>query len=83
MSELTSMKNIGPAMEESLLAMGIKTPDELRELGAVEAYQRMKQEVRPRACLMTLYALYGAIHDINCMQLDSDTKEMLKGMLEG
>lgn len=41
MSDLTSIRNIGPAFEESLLAAGITSADQLRALGADAAYQRL------------------------------------------
>ena len=37
---LTTVRNTGPAMERSLIDVGIKTAQELRDLGADEAYLR-------------------------------------------
>lgn len=41
MTALTSIRNIGPAFEESLLAVGITTAEELREIGADGAYAKL------------------------------------------
>ena len=41
MSDLTTIRNIGPAFESELIAAGIKTADQLREIGADAAYGRM------------------------------------------
>lgn len=41
MSDLTTIRNIGPAFAESLTAAGITTADQLRELGADAAYARL------------------------------------------
>ena len=43
MSDLTSIRNIGPAFAESLQAAGIMTAEELREIGADDAYARLLQ----------------------------------------
>lgn len=43
MSDLTTIRNIGPAFAESLQAAGITTADKLREIGADEAYSRLLQ----------------------------------------
>lgn len=45
---LTTVKKNGPAMERSLIDVGIKTAQELRDLGADEAYLRLLNNgVRP------------------------------------
>ena len=41
MAGLTTIRNIGPAVAESLQAVGIRTAEELYEIGADEAYARM------------------------------------------
>lgn len=41
MASLTSIKNIGPAFEASLQAVGITTAEELRSLGADAAYAKL------------------------------------------
>jgi len=41
MADLTSIRNIGPAVAESLISAGIETAEELYALGADEAYARM------------------------------------------
>ena len=80
MSDLTNLNNIGPAMEGWLKAANIHTPQALEELGAVEAYIRIKPHM-PTPNLMAMYALYGAIHGVNCLKLEPEVKEMLRGML--
>ena len=41
MAALTTIKNIGPAFEASLKAVGITTAEELREIGADAAYAKL------------------------------------------
>ena len=61
-TELTSMMNIGSEMEKKLISAGIESSEELIDVGAKEAFLRLKQKY-PNVCLVHLYALEGAIHD--------------------
>ncbi|PRY80474.1 TfoX-like protein [Yoonia maritima] len=60
MSALTSIKNIGPAFEKSLMAAGITTAEQLREIGADAAYQRLLENgARPH--FIGYYVLHMAL----------------------
>lgn len=60
MSDLTSIRNIGPAMAESLQAAGVATAADLRAMGADAAYQKMLQNgVRPH--FIMYYVLHMAL----------------------
>lgn len=78
---LKSLPNIGPAMEGWLTQVGIHTVRQLEEEGAVGAYLKIRTLHPNAANLMALYALYGALHNINCLKLAPEIKEMLKGMV--
>ena len=77
MPELTSMMNIGKEMANKLRAVGIESSEKLIETGAKEAFLKLKQKY-PGVCLVHLYALEGAIHDIEFNSLSEDTKKELK-----
>ena len=68
---ISEMRNLGPACEQDLNAAGITTAGELRALGAEEAFVKMllarKDQGRSTKCCNAsyLYALYGAIHDVD------------------
>lgn len=79
---LQHLKNIGPAMEAWLIAAGITSAKQLQEMGAVEAYLRIRGLHKNAANKMALYALYGAIHNENCLRLAPEAKAMLNAMLE-
>lgn len=79
---LQSLKNIGPAMEGWLKEAGITTPQQLQEIGAVEAYLRIRGLHKNAANKMALYALWGAINNENCLWLDPQVKEMLNQILQ-
>ena len=77
MSELMSMMNIGKEMARKLTAVGIESSEELIDIGAKDAFLRLKQKY-PNVCLVHLYTLEGAIHDIEYNRLSEDTKRELK-----
>ncbi|MCI8941070.1 MAG: hypothetical protein HFH12_13975 [Dorea sp.] len=77
MSELTSMMNIGKEMKKKLISVDIESSEELIETGAKDAFLKLKQKY-PNMCLVHLYALEGAIHDMEYNRLPEDTKKELK-----
>ena len=78
------LRNLGPACERDLVAAGITSAQQLKELGAEEAFLQMliarKQSGRSTKCCNAayLYALYGAIHDIDWRELPEDLKIQFK-----
>lgn len=77
MSELTSMMNIGKEMERKLTMVGIDSSEKLIDLGAKQAFLKLK-EMYPQICLVHLYTLEGAIHNIKFNCLSEDKKKELK-----
>ena len=77
MTELTSMRNIGKEMARKLAVVGIDCPEKLKEAGSKEAFFRLKT-VFPQVCLVHLYALDGAVQDIEFNSLPKDKKRELK-----
>lgn len=77
MSKLTGMKNIGKEMARKLTAVGIDSPEKLTKMGAKQAFFKLK-EIYPQVCLVHLYALEGAIQNIEFNGLSEETKKELK-----
>ncbi len=77
MTELASMMNLGKEMSRKLTSVGIDSPEKLIELGSKQAFLQLK-ETYPQVCLVHLYALEGAIHNIEFNSLPEDTKKDLK-----
>ncbi|MCL2426789.1 MAG: TfoX/Sxy family protein [Oscillospiraceae bacterium] len=77
MTELTSLRNIGKELEKKLKAVDISTAEELKSIGSKEAFVRLKLRDQ-YICLVHLYALEGAISDIDFNQLAEETKQDLK-----
>ena len=77
MTKLTAMKNIGAEMERKLRAVGIDTPEKLLEAGAEGAFFQLKT-LFPKVCLVHLYALEGAILNLDYNRLPPDRVRALK-----
>lgn len=77
MSNLTSMINIGNEMAKKLNTVGIDSSEKLIELGAKQAFVKLKQTY-PQVCLVHLYALEGAILNIEFNNLSEAKKKELK-----
>lgn len=77
MRELSKMPNIGQAVEEQLIAVGINTSDDLIKLGAKAAWLKI-QEIDESACIHRLMALEGAIQGVKKTMLSDETKADFK-----
>ena len=78
MKKLSDLPNVGKVLEDSLLRIGIETPEQLRSIGAEGAFMRIRMYVDPGACLHMLYGIQGAIEEIPDKLLSEDTKQKLK-----
>lgn len=77
MAELTSMVNIGAEMARKLKTVGITSAEQLTETGSKQAFFMLKQ-LYPQVCLVHLYALEGAIQNVDFNSLSEDRKRDLK-----
>ena len=76
------MRNIGPVTAAWLAEVGIDSPERLRRLGAVEAY-RMVKAWRPWDVTLTLlWALEGAITDVDWLDVPPERRLELRRALE-
>jgi len=78
MSELSKLPNVGKVLEQNLIKVGIDTPEKLREIGAKEAFMRIRLSVDSGACLHMLYGLQGAALGINDTLLSDEIKQDLR-----
>ena len=78
------MRNLGPACERDLSAAGIHTAEDLKSIGEEAAFLEMlearRREGRSGKCCNAayLYALYGAIHDVDWRDIPEKKKESFK-----
>ncbi len=80
--ELTDLPNIGPVLAENLRKIGVETPEAFREMGAEEAFLRIRRSVDSGACLHQLSALAGAELGLPKAALTPERKAALKAFFQ-
>ena len=82
--EIGELRNLGPACEKDLHAVGIFTAEDIRKLGVEGTLVRLMQQRQARnknwSCFNAtyLYALYGAIHDCDWRNIPEQKKTEFK-----
>jgi len=74
---LRHLQNIGKVTEQWLNDADIFTEEDLKQIGPVAAYHRIRLCRHP-ASLNLLYALQGTLANVSWMQLPMEVKEQLK-----
>ena len=82
MTDLTKMVNIGKEIAEKLKSVEIDCAERLVEIGSKEAFFRLKTKY-PQVCLVHLYALEGAIKNVEYNLLSEEAKAELKKFERG
>lgn len=77
MESLHELPNIGGILEQKLVQVGIRTPQQLRELGSKEAFLKIRR-IDHTACLHMLTALEGAVQGVRKTELSSQVKAELR-----
>ena len=77
------MRNLGPVSATRLRAVGIESPEELRRVGAVEAFIRLREANPFEISAVFLYALHGAVTDTDWRQLSESTRARLRREVMG
>ena len=80
--DLTDLPNIGPVLADNLRRVEITTPEELRAVGACEAWLRIRTRVDSGACFHQLTALAGAEAGIPKKELPSERRAELKAFFD-
>jgi DNA transformation protein len=81
MENLESLPNIGKEMVKKLNEVGIRTPKELKAIGAEQAFLRLKA-LDSGACFSMLCGIEGAIQGIRWHNLPAERKQELKQFLK-
>jgi len=76
------LRNIGPKSAALLRAAGIDSVENLREIGAVAAYRRLKFVEPRRVSLNMLWALQGALTDRDWRDIPPAEKARLQADAE-
>jgi DNA transformation protein len=77
MGTLSKMPNIGQILETKLIQVGIETPEQLKKIGSMETFKRIKL-IDNTACINMLCAIEGAIQGIRWHNLSEEKKTELK-----
>lgn len=75
---IDTLAGIGPVTRGWLVEAGIRTQDDLRALGSVEAYRRLKFLLPRRVSLNALYALEAALRGCRWLDLPQDVRAALQ-----
>jgi DNA transformation protein and related proteins len=76
MSTTVKIRNVGPKSAAWLRQVGIKTDAEVRSLGALESFMKVKR-AGFKPSLNLLYALEGAVQDCHWTALSAERKSEL------
>ncbi|MGN1181862.1 MAG: TfoX/Sxy family protein [Faecalibacillus sp.] len=77
MNALSKLPNIGIVLEKQLNEVGISTIEDLKQIGAQEAWLKI-QQIDSSACLHRLMALEGAIQGVKKTLIDEQKRQELK-----
>ena len=77
----SELPNVGAHAEQQLTEAGIDSAEALIDLGAEQAWLRVKA-IDPGACLHMLYALEGAVQGIPKKDIDPERKAELKAIFD-
>ena len=81
MEDLTKLPNIGPVLAGKLKIIGIRTFDQLVDIGSIETVLRIGER-EMSACYNMLYALEGAIRGIRWHGIPKDQRGLLKASFD-
>lgn len=77
MGELSKLPNIGNMIEAQLNQVGLFTEEDLKHIGAEQAWLKI-QQIDESACIHRLLALEGAIQGVKKTLLPEERKKELK-----
>jgi DNA transformation protein and related proteins len=75
---IETLPGIGPVTQSRLEDLGIHTVGDLRSMGSVEAYRRLKFMLPRQVSLNALYALEAALRGCHWLDLPQDVKAALQ-----
>ncbi len=82
MTPVRRLRNIGPTSAGMLAEVGIETIEDLQEIGAIEAYRRLKFTFENRVSLNFLWALEAGLQGIDWRHLTDADKDRLKAGIQ-
>ena len=77
MTNISSLKNLGPTSAEWLRQVGIHTEEDLRNVGVIQAY-KMVEAAGYKPTLNLLWAMVGTLEGIGWDEIPEGMKAQLK-----
>ena len=74
---ISQMRNLGPVMERRLREIGIEDEDDLRAMGALEAYRRLRFVFGREISVIALHAMEAAPLGCDWRRLPPEVKDRL------
>ncbi len=81
MRPIETLSNIGPKSARMLEQIGVATIDELRQLGSVNAYQKLQFCFANQLSLNFLWAMHAGLQDRDWRDVTTEEKDNLKEQL--
>ena len=81
--KLSELQGLGLKSEKQLLEIGIRTAEELKAIGAVRAFIKLKQASSITPSLNFLYAMVGALENKHWADIKKSEKAKLLIEIEG
>jgi DNA transformation protein len=75
---ISTLPGVGPVTQNWLEEVGLRTVGDLRSVGSVEAYRRLKFMLPKQVSLNALYALEAALRGCHWLDLPRDVKAALQ-----
>jgi DNA transformation protein and related proteins len=76
------LRNLGPVSARLMVEAGITSPQQLRAMGAVEAFRRVLFHRGGAVSTNLLWALHGALIDVRWDRLPGNTRKQLRDALD-
>ena len=81
--KISDLPGLGPKSEKQLSLIGIDTTAQLKELGAIRAFIKLKKHPEIKPSLNFLYALVGALEGRHWLSVAKNEKARLLFELDG
>ncbi|GAT67040.1 transcriptional regulator [Planomonospora sphaerica] len=75
--KFSDLRNLGPRSDEWLARAGVRDVGHLAELGAVEVYRRLQDAAIPGLSLNALWAIEGALADVDWRLIPAERRQEL------
>ena len=75
---IENMQSLGPKTAAKLAEVGIRNSSDLRAIGAVAAFRKLRFRFGREVTVLALYALESAIRDCHWRAIDEATKSRLR-----